>query len=448
MNRKTNDLKPHPINIDIYGSENVDRDLVESIRSKGILEPIVIKDNGIILSGHRRWLAAKELRLEEVPCRVIAFETDLDEKEALIEFNRQRIKTFEQKMKEADYLFGIESERAELRMLEGKKIINPPPKSGEGIYPVPTLAQGIKNGDKIPVPLTSGEQVGKVVPTLAPPKDEEKILIDPLIAVKPTLAERANEEKIPIIPSKQEIGQVRDIISEKIGMKHSTFDKARKVWDDFKSGKETAVEQVKKLNTNDTTINRALNEIKQSEQPLQPKILIPPPEGKFKTLIVDPPWEVKKIIRDVRPNQSTFDYQTMTIDEIKAIDLPAFDDAHIYLWTTQKYLPYAFDILKHWGFNYIFTMVWHKSGGFQPMGLPQYNCEFVLFGRRGSLPFTDTKAFNTCFNANRKEHSRKPDEFYDLVRRVSPEPRIDMFSREKRDGFAQWGNETEKFGVI
>jgi N6-adenosine-specific RNA methylase IME4 len=311
----------------------------------------------------------------------------------LIEFNRQRIKTFEQKMKEADYLFGIESERAELRKLS-------------------TLNNVIKVVDQ------------------------------------PTLAERANEEKIPIIPSKQEIGQVRDIISEKIGMKHSTFDKARKVWDDFKSGKETAVEQVKKLNTNDTTINRALNEIKQSEQPLQPKILIPPPEGKFKTLIVDPPWEVKKIIRDVRPNQSTFDYQTMTIDEIKAIDLPAFDDAHIYLWTTQKYLPYAFDILKHWGFNYIFTMVWHKSGGFQPMGLPQYNCEFVLFGRRGSLPFTDTKAFNTCFNANRKEHSRKPDEFYDLVRRVSPEPRIDMFSREKRDGFAQWGNETEKFGVI
>jgi len=417
MNRKTNDLKPHPINIDIYGSENVDRDLVESIRSKGILEPIVIKDNGIILSGHRRWLAAKELVLEEVPCRVIAFDSDLDEKEALIEFNRQRIKTFEQKMKEADYLFGIESERAELRRraTQFTTIV-----SKQDITVKPTLAE----------------------PTLAPHNDNTAK------AVKPTLAEREIEEKIPIIPSKQEIGQVRDIISEKIGMKHSTFDKARKVWDDFKSGKETAVEQVKKLNTNDTTINRALNEIKQSEQSLQPKILIPPPEGKFKTLIVDPPWEVKKIIRDVRPNQSTFDYQTMTIDEIKAIDLPAFDDAHIYLWTTQKYLPHAFDILKHWGFNYIFTMVWHKSGGFQPMGLPQYNCEFVLFGRRGSLPFTDTKAFNTCFNANRKEHSRKPDEFYDLVRRVSPEPRIDMFSREKRDGFAQWGNETEKFGVI
>ena len=92
-------------------------------------------------------------------------------------------------------------------------------------------------------------------------------------------------------------------------------------------------------------------------------------------------------------------------------------------------------------------MIWFKPGGFQPFGLPQYNIEFVLFGRRGSLPFLETKQFFTGFSAPRQEHSRKPQAFYELVRRVSPGPRIDIFSRESHDGFVQFGNEVDKYGA-
>lgn len=90
-------------------------------------------------------------------------------------------------------------------------------------------------------------------------------------------------------------------------------------------------------------------------------------------------------------------------------------------------------------------MVWYKPGGFQPVGLPQYNCEFVVYGRKGALEFIDTKAFPCCFYAKRREHSRKPDEFYDLIRRVTSGPRADVFSREPHAGFAQYGNEINKF---
>jgi N6-adenosine-specific RNA methylase IME4 len=154
------------------------------------------------------------------------------------------------------------------------------------------------------------------------------------------------------------------------------------------------------------------------------------------------------IDRDVRPGQIGMHYPTMPIDEIKAIKLPLAEQATVYLWTTQKFFPAAFDVLDAWDLQYRFTMVWHKSGGPQPYNLLQYNCEFIVVGTRGNLNFLDTKQFFTAFNAPRREHSRKPDEFYDLVRRASPEPRIDWLSRENRGGFDCFGIETEKFEAI
>jgi len=176
---------------------------------------------------------------------------------------------------------------------------------------------------------------------------------------------------------------------------------------------------------------------------------IDPPAGKYRSIVIDPPWPMQKIERAVRPNQIGFDYPTMSEVELAAFGVPAMshDDCHLFLWTTQRFLPMAFRLLETWGFPYLFAMVWHKPGGFQPVGLPQYNCEFVLCGRRGGLEFLDTRAFPTCFEAPRREHSRKPDAFYDLVRRVSPAPRIDVFAREPRDGFDLWGIETGKFGA-
>jgi N6-adenosine-specific RNA methylase IME4 len=156
---------------------------------------------------------------------------------------------------------------------------------------------------------------------------------------------------------------------------------------------------------------------------------------------------MQKIEREVAPNQVGFDYPTMTEEELEAFPVAdlAANDCHLFLWTTHKFLPMAFRLVEHWGFTYICTMVWHKAGGFQPFGLPQYNCEFVLFCRKGNLPFLDTKDFPCCFTGARREHSRKPDEFYRTIARVSPGPRLDVFSREARDGFAQYGKETELY---
>lgn len=166
------------------------------------------------------------------------------------------------------------------------------------------------------------------------------------------------------------------------------------------------------------------------------------PDGLYDVIVIDPPWPMEKIPRDVRPNQAGFDYPTMDEATLAALAVPAADACHAWLWTTHRFLPMAFRLLGAWDLKYVCTFVWHKPGGFQPVGLPQYNCEFALYARRGAPTFTTTKALPVCFDAPRGRHSEKPGAFYDAVRRVTDGRRLDMFNRREIEGFDGWGNET------
>ena len=169
--------------------------------------------------------------------------------------------------------------------------------------------------------------------------------------------------------------------------------------------------------------------------------------GKFATVVVDPPWDIQ--MGPVAPEKQWGDtapilpYERMTLSEIAGLPLASVfdDDAILFCWTTNRLLKDCFDIVDTWGLSYWFTFVWHKNDGMQTPNNPRHTAEFAVVGRKGSPRFQSTRSFRTANCWPRGAHSEKPEGFYDLLRRVTPGPRLDVFGRRRIAGFESWGDE-------
>ena len=175
--------------------------------------------------------------------------------------------------------------------------------------------------------------------------------------------------------------------------------------------------------------------------------MIPFPDKKYNTIVIDPPYDISmsgKVKR--RPNKKEkLDYPTMSLKEIQ--NLPIQDlcnvGCHVYTWTTTKMLPYTFDILKSWDINYHLTMVWTKPAGIAPCLGYVFGTEFCLLGFAGKPmhKFKNIGKLNWFHHQSIKPHSTKPQSFFNLVEEMSPSNYLEMFARKKRNGWDLWGNE-------
>tara|TARA_R110000824_G_scaffold84445_2_gene210649 strand:- start:121 stop:705 length:585 start_codon:yes stop_codon:yes gene_type:complete len=177
------------------------------------------------------------------------------------------------------------------------------------------------------------------------------------------------------------------------------------------------------------------------------------PAGGYKTILVDPPWKYGKWGKasiaprgsSYEPQNSNMPYQTMTVDEIKAMRVKeiAAANCELYLWATQKYLPAAIDVLNAWGFKYCQILTWCKEPkGTGQGGLYCPTTEFLILGRVGKMPTGKQRLDTTWWKVKRPmRHSQKPEHFQDIIEKQSDSPRIELFARRQREGWFAWGNE-------
>jgi len=168
---------------------------------------------------------------------------------------------------------------------------------------------------------------------------------------------------------------------------------------------------------------------------------------KYQTILADPPWPMDFIKLKRRPNQVNMPYPTMTMQSIRnvGIDLRPLVDNNcgLFLWTTHKYLPDAFGIVSAWGFKYHCCLTWDKTNGLSLCGFTR-KTEFLIYAYRGRINVNQRGQFiPTLFTEKLTTHSTKPSILYEILERNTPEPRLELFARNKREGWDCWGNEVD-----
>ena len=179
----------------------------------------------------------------------------------------------------------------------------------------------------------------------------------------------------------------------------------------------------------------------------------------YRTIVVDPPWEYGVEFPSTSTHKSNdnrrltkwtskpLPYKGMDLEAIRALPVKSLAEpsgATLFLWTTNRYLPDAFDVLDAWGAKYRQTVVWAKPPGSRPgfCAAIAPNCaEYLLVAKFGGGEARLKTWSTNVIVAPRGAHSAKPEVFMDLIEQVSPGPYIELFARRAKMGWDCWGNE-------
>lgn len=177
----------------------------------------------------------------------------------------------------------------------------------------------------------------------------------------------------------------------------------------------------------------------------------------FGAILADPPWQFQNRTGKVAPEHKRLArYPTLTVPEITAIPVwtVAAARSHLYLWVPNALLREGLEVMSAWGYEYKTNIVWHKvrqDGGPDGRGVGFYfrnTTELVLFGVRGNLRTLEPgRRQVNIIKSRKREHSRKPDELYNLIEACSPGPYLELFARGPRPGWYQWGNQAADYKI-
>jgi N6-adenosine-specific RNA methylase IME4/ParB-like chromosome segregation protein Spo0J len=233
--------------------------------------------------------------------------------------------------------------------------------------------------------------------------------------------------------TRKEIAKDLGFSTGKVGMAHVIINEADE-------------ETKEKLRNGDLSITAAYKKIKTKDRREQQKAIKeeklaqPISKRKYGVIYCDPPWKYDFSTTSNRDIENQ--YPTMTISELKDIEIPCEDNAVLLMWSTAPKLKESLDLMEHWGFEYKTNSVWDK----EIIGMGYWfrgQHEFLLVGVKGkfSPPETENR-YSSVYKERRTRHSKKPDYYYDMINKMFPNYlKLEMFARDKHDGFDNWGNE-------
>ena len=165
---------------------------------------------------------------------------------------------------------------------------------------------------------------------------------------------------------------------------------------------------------------------------------------KFNTILVDVPLASNQRTDGKRNCEQH--YPCMSVEELKALQIPSSDNCVLLFWGWNQRLPECLEIIKAWGFEYKTIITWIKPH----MGIGNYirnASEHLLIATKGKNAVNPAKRHISWFIAERREHSKKPEMQYDIAEILGKPPYAELFARHTRNGWFSWGNEVNKFDI-
>jgi N6-adenosine-specific RNA methylase IME4 len=406
-------------------------ELAASIDKNTLLHPITLRRDGkdlILVAGRRRLEAVKLLGRDRIWATIL----DIDETQALLAEIDENL------------------QREELTALQRANHMKERKNVWESLHPETKHggAPGNKGGGRGKAPKPKDESITPpikdgIIPSLIPaPSSSPAPSVLPIEQPESFVNEVAKKTKKSPSTVEQDIRIGEGLCRQAKELLEGTPVEDRKV-DLLSIARLDHTEQVaiaQLIHDGEaTTFQRAKKLLEAAAIRAEPK---PLPSGPFRVIVVDPPWHYEKRNDDSSKRENT-SYATMTIDEIKNMDIAAISerDAILWLWITNSHLPEAFAIIKAWGFTYKTMLTWDKvriGMGDWLRGQTEH-CLMCVRGRPNVILTGQT----TLIRETSKKHSAKPEKFYRLVESLCAGSKVELFARKAREGWEQWGYEAK-----
>lgn len=432
MNVQIDLLKEHPDNSWIYGDIDV-TEMVEDIQKSNWIKTLVVNQDNVILSGHRRFMAAKILGYDSLDVEHVTTNNEIEMLERLLWENRNRVKTPSQMQRESVKWREIYSEQAKERQGTRTDIVDNCPQSNE---PKTRDIVAAKVGFGSGMTLDRADKVAERIDELKESgKDREAKILE-------TALNRSVSGALKF--AEKDLSNVSDAVADKLKSGEVTVSTAssmaelpkEKQEDIVARGKDEILRMAKQIKA-----DQAKKRVEMQRQLANNKKSKPLPDGEYDLIYCDPPWRYD--FSETGSRQIENQYPTMDIEEIKCLKVPAADNCVLFMWSTAPKLKEAFEVIQAWGFTYKTQAVWDK----EKIGMGYWfrgQHEILMVATKGSVsPPISSNRHPSVFREPRTKHSKKPEFYYEMIKEMFPDSkRIELFSRVDKEGFDNWGNET------